>query len=281
MSQKLLIFISIFFLTGILNAFGWKFYKSLETGPSGIHLQQPMSIYIDDKHERFYVSDTKNSRFISFDHNFIPLKEFNAAGGIKYPVGMIKDSDNNIWAIERATNSIVYINLKEKKIVKKSLGIFPDRICKYGNLIVVVDRLTGDIVLLNKNFEIVKILSYKGAFNGFFDVKVKGDKICGMENLTGRIFCFNMKNSKTTVIQLSKKPTLPVSFDFDSNGNLYILDRYQKRVLIYNSHGIFMQSILKSGERQGNLYYPWGIIIKNDKMFIIDEGNGRIDIFKK
>ena len=280
MSQKLLITLLFLLSPGFLSSMELKLIGSIETGPEGIHLNNPTSIYISND-SKIYVTDTGNHRFISYSHNLKPLKQFNAAGMVKIPAGMVKDSNGNIWYIERATNSIVFINLKDKKIIKKSLNLFPGRISIYKNKLVVLDRLSGKIIIINRKFHIVKkIFPEISDFKGFFDLKVKGNRICGMENLTGRIFCFNMINGKQNSIILSKKMTQPVSFDIDDNGNIFILDRYLKKVLIFNSNGRFLSSILKEGERPGELYYPWQILIKNKRIYIVDEGNGRVDVFK-
>ena len=279
MSQKLLI---LFFtlLISLANASEWKLIGSIETGPSGIHLKNPLSVFVS-ANSIIYVTDSQNGRFISYSEKLKPLKQFNAGGELKTPAGMIKDSNGNIWYIERATNSIGYINLREKKIIKKNLNIFPDRISIYKDNIVVVDRFSGKIDLINKNFQIIKkLFPVNKSWKGFYDVKVKDDKICGMENLTGRIFCFNMVTNKKSIIKIEPKLVQPVSFDIDKDSNVYIIDRYLKKVLIFNSSGKYVSSMLTEGERPGELYYPWQILIKNNRIFIVDEGNGRIDVFK-
>ncbi len=282
MSQKLLkvIFILVLF-SSYLYSSNWKLETSLETGPSGIHFVQPMSVYVDDTTGRIYVVDSINSRFVSFSNDLKPLKEFNAGGEIKLPIGMIKDLNGNIWTIERATNSIVFIDLKNRKVEKKKLNIFADRITKFKNYIVVVDRLSGSIVLLDGFKIIKKIFPSNKNFKGFFDVKVKKDLICGMENLTGNIYCFNEKTGEFKKIFLKKRLIQPVSFDFDNSGNIYIVDRYLKKIFIFDNNGNFLSTMLEEGERSEKLYYPWEIMFHNNRMYVVDEGNGRVDIFKK
>ncbi len=280
MSQKLLTILIIILFPVICVSTEWKLIGSIETGPLGIRLKNPLSVYIS-KDLKVYVTDTGNNRFLSFSNNLRPLKQFNAGGTVITPIGMIKDPEGNLWYIERRNNSIVKINLKTRNIEKKKLNIFPDRITIYKDKIVVIDRFSGNIVLINKEFEISKILSLEeNNFKGFFDVKVKKDKIYGMENLTGRIICFNMKNMKVSSIMLSKKMVQPISFDLDSNGNIYILDRYLKKVFIFNQSGRLLCTMLKEGEKEGELYYPWQIIIFKKIIFIVDEGNGRVDVYK-
>ncbi len=281
MSQKLLILIIFFFSTTVFSA-QLTLISSIDSDSTGGHLKLPVSIFIDDNSGKIYITDSGNERFLSFSKDLKPLKEFNAGGLVKTPEGMIKDDNGNIWYIERDSNSIVKINLKLKKIQKKQLSIFPDRISFFNRKIAVIDRFSGEIVLIDKDFKITKRLKLDDKyFKGFFDIKVKSEnEICGMENLSGRIICFNIKTGLIKKFTPKKMLVQPISFDFDENGNFYILDRYLKKVFIFNANGRLLFSALKEGEREGELYYPWQIVIHNKRIYIVDEGNGRIDIFK-
>ena len=280
MSQKLLILIFLFLSINIYSG-ELKFIASINSDSAGNHLKLPVSIFIDKGSGKIYITDSGNSRFLSYSRDLKPLKEFNAGGLVKTPDGMIKDKKGNIWYIERDSNSIVKINLKLKKIEKKSLKIFPDRLSYFNGIIAAVDRLSGNIFLIDENFKIVKKLGPSNRdFKGFFDLKVKNNEICGMENLTGNIFCFNMQTGLTKKYTPLKYMVQPVSFDFDENENFYILDRYLKKVFIFDKNGRFLSTALKEGEREGELYYPWQIVINDKRIYIVDEGNGRIDVFK-
>ncbi len=280
MSQKLLILIFLFFSINIYSG-ELKFIASINSDSSGIHLKLPVSVFIDKNSGNIYVTDSGNSRFLSYSKDLKPLKEFNAGGSVKTPDGMIKDKKGNIWYIERDSNSIVKINLKLKKIEEKSLKIFPDRLSYFNGKIAAIDRLSGNIVLIDENFKIVKKLRPSNRdFKGFFDLKIKSNKICGMESFIGNIFCFNLQTGLTKKYIHIKSLVQPVSFDFDENENFYILDRYLKKIFIFDKKGRFLSSALKEGEREGELYYPWQIVINDKKIYIVDEGNGRIDVFK-
>ena len=82
------------------------------------------------------------------------------------------------------------------------------------------------------------------------------------------------------MITPDKKLTEPVSFDIDKNKNIYILDRFLERIFIFNNNGKLLNTQLKAGNRAGNLYYPWYLKIVGNNIFIINEGNGRVDIFQ-
>ncbi len=286
MSQKLLIICCFLGLPVFLHANSWKLVNSIDSGPEGIHLKSPMGIYYHYKSKKFYIVDSGNNRLISYSINGKPLKEFDAAGKLKLPVGMIKDSEGNLWIIERSTNSLVFVNLREKKIISKQITyhgnlLFPGKIDKWSEKIVILDKYSGKVFLLDKNFNAEKaVFPKRGDFKGFFDIKVKDKKLYGMETLTGRIFYGDYPFNEFQMITPDKKLTEPVSFDIDKNKNIYILDRFLERIFIFNNNGKLLNTQLKAGNRAGNLYYPWYLKIVGNNIFIINEGNGRVDIFQ-
>jgi hypothetical protein len=260
--------------------------KSVETGPDGVHLKSPTAIYFHKDGNKFYIVDSGNARLISYSSNGKPLKLFNAGGQLKVPAGMLKDAYGNLWIIERATNSLVYINLREKKIVSKEIAyqgkpLFLGKIERIGDKIAILDKYTGRVFIVNENFSVEKCLFPKRKdFKGFFDIKIKGDTLYAMETISGRIFRCKLRGDTFKFVNPKKKFIEPVSFDIDRSGNIYILDRYLEKIFIFNPEGIPLNSKLKGGNRAGELYYPWYIRIINYKIFIVNDGNGRVDIFR-
>jgi len=61
-----------------------------------------------------------------------------------------------------------------------------------------------------------------------------------------------------------------------------VLDRQQRNVVVYDKNGEFKYRFLEKGITRGQLYYPseirfdpWG------ELCLVDEGNGRVEIFKR
>ena len=62
----------------------------------------------------------------------------------------------------------------------------------------------------------------------------------------------------------------------------FILDRHQNRVVVFSRDGRFLYSFLELGQNSGQLYFPrqlrfdpWG------QLCVVDEGNGRVEIFSR
>ena len=74
----------------------------------------------------------------------------------------------------------------------------------------------------------------------------------------------------------------PVSLAVGPSGYLYVLDRHQNSVLVYDESGVFRYSFLSSGQSVSNVYFarqvrfdPW------DRLCVVDEGNGRVEVFNR
>ncbi|MGM0608108.1 MAG: hypothetical protein ACQESP_06795 [Candidatus Muiribacteriota bacterium] len=97
-------------------------------------------------------------------------------------------------------------------------------------------------------------------------------------------------------ISAEKSPDIEVKIDYftlDSENNIYILDRYNHRVLKYNSEGTLQKSFgtnrdtvgdfrLDSGSGRGEFRNPFFITVDfNDNLYVADIGNNRIQKFNK
>jgi hypothetical protein len=70
------------------------------------------------------------------------------------------------------------------------------------------------------------------------------------------------------------------SLDVDGDGNIYILDRKDKKVKIFDSAGKFVKKFGEEGQGPGEMYVPVSIqVTHNNEMVIGDAGNQRLAFF--
>ncbi|MGD8534273.1 MAG: 6-bladed beta-propeller [Candidatus Aminicenantes bacterium] len=70
------------------------------------------------------------------------------------------------------------------------------------------------------------------------------------------------------------------SMDVDSGGNIYILDRKDKKVKIFDSSGKFVTKFGKDGQGPGEMYVPVSLqVTHNDEIVIGDAANQRLMFF--
>lgn len=97
------------------------------------------------------------------------------------------------------------------------------------------------------------------------------------------VYHFGPDASILQTINLGDKVDFPVSLALGPSGSaIYILDRHQHRVVVFGLDGRFQYDFLGLGKGQTQLYFPrqlrfdpWG------RLCVVDEGNGRIEVFKR
>ena len=110
----------------------------------------------------------------------------------------------------------------------------------------------------------------RDAFNGMADLAVAKN---------GDIFIADGEGPNTRVVKLSKdgtfinwwggKGTEPGQFDMphsiaiDSRGRVYVADRSNNRIQIFDQKGTFLRQWINFGT-------PWGLFIRNDRIYVVD-----------
>jgi len=70
-----------------------------------------------------------------------------------------------------------------------------------------------------------------------------------------------------------------VSLAHDTNWNIYVADKRNSSVVVFNSEGEYLQSFGRRGQGPGDLYYPQNIFILNDNIVVYEAGNNRVQFF--
>ena len=73
---------------------------------------------------------------------------------------------------------------------------------------------------------------------------------------------------------------LPVDLAFDANNHLYVVELGNDRVQKFTINGDYLLQFGKKGEGNGELDSPSGITVYNDRVFVADQFNHRISVFK-
>ncbi|WP_158508716.1 Vgb family protein [Thermosulfidibacter takaii] len=265
----------------------WKWVMSMGKDSSGVHLRNPTDLYYDRRVKRFYVVDSGNNRLISFDHRGQYLSQFNAGGQLKGPFSMVKDEKGNIWVVEKEVNSLTYIDLKKKTVERHVLHlpngavVFPDRLGldSQGNLYL-LDRASGKILVLDKE---LRVLRYYASSDGgsFCDFKIKGDGVWALEPLHRKVYHFSLDGRLLDKIELKYELSLPISLEVAA-GFIYILDRSAGEIRVFDTEGRFKYAFLEKGESRGKIYYPFKLLFDDaGRLCVVEEGNGRVEVFKR
>ncbi len=290
MSQRLLIgliiFLSILILILIKRVFAWEWKLTLNKAPDGTYLYHPMSVvYAKGK---IYVVDTGNSRLISYNAKGKPLVAVNPGGKLKTPLDLAFDQKDNLWVIERSRNELLKINFKKRevnsfKLYYKGKELFLERLVYVSPYLYILDRETGGIAFVdvsNGTPQVKRIwIPDEKNFSGFIDFKVKKDGIWALERNTFEVFYLD-KNNKLKIWKLPKNLIYPISIEISGN-YLLVMDRYLRKIFIFDLNKNFklIGNFLEMGWTKGRVYLPWEIKMSPLGLLIVDEGNGKVEIW--
>ncbi len=283
-SQGILILLVALCLSG--KAWGWKRLLSMEVGPDGSHLLYPMSATWEKG--RFYVVDTGNHRLISYDAQGKPLKAVNPGGRLVAPLDLDFGPRGRLWVVERSENALLEIDLASRSIRTHRLRyrgreLFPERLVWRQGWLYVLDRETGGVVMARLEGEklvVKKIWVPKvRPFTGFLDFKVRDDGIWALEKTTHRIFHLSSQG-KEEVWKPAVGLVYPVSLEV-SGGRIYILDRYLRKIFVFTLQNPpqLLYSFMEKGWRRGQLYLPRELELTPEGLLVVDEGNGRVEVW--
>ncbi len=265
----------------------WKWDLTLRQDVIGDSMNRPTAMYIDQAKQQYYVVDSGKNRLLSFDRKGELLHILNAGKSLQTPYSLTRTDSNGIWLTEKGKNTVSYIDFKKKKVIPHELSykgrtVYPDRIDTHKGKIYVLDKTSGSIIAYSTAFNAGQVFACGDCPWGFVDFVFKDNKLWALEQDNRSIYRFNLNGQVEKVIQLGDNVTFPVSLTIGPSGYIYVLDRHRRQIAVYDKNGSFKYSFLNEGVARGQLYYPiqvrfdpWG------QLCIVDEGNARVEIFKR
>ncbi|MBU0484592.1 MAG: hypothetical protein KKB30_08780 [Proteobacteria bacterium] len=291
-----IIILSLFILvsgcfTSALAKDPWQWQFSLRGDQPNDDKTKPMllpgNIFVDQELERYYVADAGNNRLLSFKREGIYLNAFSASNKLKTPTDIVREKDGLMWVIEKGRNSLTEIDLKEKKIENHSLqyrgvSVFPDRLFIDGENTYLLDKSSGDIILFDRKLKGIKHYGCPECTSGFIDFTVKSGNIWALARTEKAVYKFNTDGPQSEKIQLKGSLAFPFALEIGPAGLLYILDRHNGTIAVFDQTGSFKYNFLSKGHGRGELYYPEDLLFDPwGRLCVVDSGNGRVEIFSR
>jgi sugar lactone lactonase YvrE len=250
-------------------------------------MYMPSAIAFDKQGERYYVVDTGRSRLVSFGLDGKLLKAFTADNQLKSPFDMVRLDNGQLWVVEKGRNSLTLIDVAAKKIEHKTLKdgerlIFPARINFAGGKLYILDRSSGQILRLATDLSVEQRFDCADCSAGMVDFVINDDSLWALEPRDKKIFRFRPDGTIAEKLNLGDSVDFPVSLAIGPSGYFYVLDRHQNKLIVFDEVGRFRYSFLGTGQSPGQVYFasqvrfdPWG------RLCVVDEGNGRVEIFSR
>lgn len=282
-----------------------RFMAAIVGDDAPIPLVKPIEVKSDAANNKFFVSDIGSSRVFVFDLQKHELR-FLSTGGegppIATPVALALDNGNNLYLLERRYNNIIVFDQNEQKIrsfnldriAAKPLAIAID---KGKGRLFVADGATNKIHVLDLNGNLLFSFGGPGTNKGDFNLPIavtvnsKGEIIVA-DTFNARVQVFDSnglfrrnfgrRGDGTGDFQLIK------SLAVDSDDNIYVVDGRAHKLLIFSSSGELLlilgdyYAVSTSGKlAPGGFAIPISIDIdSNDRIYVVDQLNARIQIFQ-
>ena len=254
--------------------------------PAPRQVSTPASLALDIQRQRYYVVDSQAGRLLSFDKSGIFLSEFDAAGGLTCPTTMTFAQPGKMWLIERANNSLLYIDMTTQKIRAffptgtDGKQLFPDHIATdEAHRLYISDRRSGRIYALDDDLNIATVFAPQ-AGGQLIDFKIKGKQLWALDRVQHVVYCFSLDGSRQRRIVLEHSLDFPVSLEIDPQQHIYILDRAAAKIYRFTTNGKYMEDFGQKGYRRGQLNYPSQLVLDwQQRLCVVNQGNGRIEVF--
>ena len=286
----LTVFLQILLVSSAIAAGPWAFVKNLpEKGSDEVTLGETLALTVDAERQRYYVIDSNNGQLVSFDQQGKFLATLNPGNRLQKPVSLALAPGGKLWVVERSTNQLVYVRLQEQQVRSFDLA-YPDRLPIFAdkieldrqNRLFVLDRSRGVILQLDDNLKVKQAYSGEKSSKGFSDFRLTPDGLWALDSLSRSLTFFADDGKLVRQVKLTGKLEFPVAFEVDATGQFYLLDRHAGKVVVFNSQGGFSYEFLLKGKHQGQLWYPSGLLLDWDgRLCVVNEGNGRIDIYSR
>lgn len=286
--------IGAFFFMGptmVGDAYGkkqsWNLLVSLRGAGIKTPLLLPTSLYVDAAKQRYYVVDGGGDRLFSYDKEGKLLKIFGGdeENPLIKPYDMVRLAGGQLVVVEKGNNTLAKIDLHKKKtehfkIIFEKKRVFVDRLEVFDGKLYILDKTTGSVFRLNEKFAVVQRFPAPRSSRGIVDFYVKNGKVWVLGQLDKRLYLLGDGGKIEAQLELGNSLAFPVSFDIDPSGNFYVLDRHLGSIVVYGGNGVEKYRFLKKGHNRDMLFYPneirfdpWG------RICVVDEGNGRVEIF--
>lgn len=265
----------------------WQWQMSLRVETRGDALYMPSAVGFDPVTERYYAVDTGRNRLVSFDRDGNLLRAFTADDRLKAPFDMVRMDDGRLWVMEKGRNSITLIDIPAREVTPHTLRdggrtVFPDRIAYSGGGLYVLDRSTAQVLRLADDLTVAQRFACSDCVGGFSDFAVEDGGVWALEMRGKSVVHFRPDGTIERVLPLGDEVDIPVSLALGEGGFLYVLDRHRNQIAAYGVDGRFRYRFLGPGHGRGQLHFPrqirfdpWG------RLCVVDEGNGRIEIFAR
>jgi DNA-binding beta-propeller fold protein YncE len=283
-----------------------RFWAAIAGDDAPQALLKPVEVRSFPELNKFFVSDIGKSAVMVFDLAGRELRTLVVPDGaplLQVPLSVAVDRDGSIYVLERRSSSVLVFDRAEKYqrvISLKSVSVLSPTsmlIDRNKGLMYVSDAATRKIVVTDLQGIFVRSIDGANDPERQFNLPIamalnsKGNLVVADAfnvsiqtfDPTGRFLGkFGQRGDSAGSFQLIK------SLAVDSSDNIYVVDGRAHNISIFNEHGELLfvfggfYASLETGKlAPGGFAIPVGIDIdSNDKIFVVDQMNTRVQVFQ-
>ncbi|MEN3043719.1 MAG: 6-bladed beta-propeller [Candidatus Hydrothermales bacterium] len=254
----------------------------------------PFGIYVDTK-ERIWVADPGFSTIVFIDCTNKVVKWYLGSRNFRFirPTGIaFSEAKNMIYVADPGAGVVFGIKFPEfegsliiKKGLYKPVNLTVD---DYRNRLYVIDDSIMAIQVFNLDGQFLYTLGKKGNKPGEFlyprGINIDRDGnvyVCEWGNF--RVQILNTKGEVISVFGKSGNApgffVRPKGIAVDDKGFIFVTDAFLHRIQIFDKYGNVYLGIEGIGWDPGQFRLPAGIFVRNNKVYVVEQMNSRIQIF--
>ena len=281
--------------SGIRSALRW--LAGLLAGDQApVELQRPQAGVVDAA-GRIYVTDPGRGAVFVFDVVAGELLVWDKADGLANfanPVGIALGPGGDILVADAQLGYVVRLDSKGeargrigKGLLRRPTGLAYD---PRGKRIYVADTYAHDIKVFDDDGRLVATIGHRGEGPGEFNfptfLAFANGKLYVTDAMNSRIEVFGDEGEVLKLKFGSRGLYLgdlvrPKGVAVDGEGNIYVVESYYDRLLVFNPDGKLLLALGGTGLEPGQFYLPAAVWVdRKNRVFVADMFNARVTMFQ-
>jgi len=277
---------------GIGRSF-WQWLGDVVFGADETHMVRPMDI-VTIGPQLIYVADPGVKgvhRFDTAEQNYQLIQAADKQP-LPSPVALAADKNGNVYVTDSRLAQLLIIRKGSDHAVPFKLNIELQQptglaIADNGD-IYLLDTQRHQLLVFNAAGQLQKRIGKRGTGAGEFNfpthIQLTANSILITDSLNFRIQRFDRQGNYLSHFgkagQSSGYLSRPKGISTDRLGHIYVVDALLNTLQLFNPQGQLLMTLGEQGQLPGQFWLPTGIYINQQKIYIADSHNRRVQVFR-
>ena len=268
--------------------------KSILLGKASRGLARPVAAATGSD-GRLAIADTESKcvhLYIPAEKNYIAITQTDQES-LESPVGIVFDEALRLYVADSALQKIMVFDKKGAYLFSFNEASFerPTGLAynKDRKVLYVIDTVACKIYALNQYGEVIFSFGERGEEAGMFNFPThifwsSAGLLYITDSMNFRVQIFDESGNFKTAFghhgDGSGDFAMPKGVAVDEQGTIYVVDALFDNVQLFNERGEFLLTLGSRGYEQGEFWLPNGIFIDDNKMYVSDTFNQRVQVFE-